>query len=310
MKNKNIAILMLAFVIGLFGCADPDLKPILTFDDAKKAGYVKLIEESSKLVNVLSPETVNNSTYTYSVEFVDLQGGKLVEEYYVNLVYKPVSGSEQTVDRFLAYTQSDFIDGPNGLRALENITITGAQILAATGLSFADLTAGDQFTFKGYLTFEGDNAVYGADNASAAVNGSAFRGHFDYTLPAACPSELSGNYDYDGSNFWCGAGDASGSVEIISKGGGVYWFDDWTFGAYPSCYGGFIAANNTITFTDVCTEVSFSTFVDIYGDTWDFSGSSIVGNDWTIVWVNTYGEAGTGVVHYTGGADWPITLVP
>ncbi|MCO6370487.1 hypothetical protein [Roseivirga pacifica] len=306
MKNKNILIVMLGLIVGVFGCADPDLAPILTFDDAKKAGYVKLIEESDKLVNVLDEQSARASTYTYSVEFVDQQNGQRVEEYYVNLVYEPVSGSDQTVDKLISFTQADFVDGPNGLRAKENISVTGDQIMNALGLSFADLSPGDNFVFKGYLTFEGDGAVYGADNASAAVNGSAFAGHFDFTLPAACPSDLTGSYDYDGSLFWCNAGSGSGQVDIVAQGGGVYHFSDWSFGAYTSCYGG-IDNSTSLTFTDVCTEVSFTGTVDKYGDTWNFT-STIVGNDWTIIWDNTYGESGSAVIHYTGGANWPITL--
>ncbi len=306
---------MLAMIVGVFGCADPDLGPILTYDGAKKAGYVKLIEESSKLVNVLNDNTARSSTYTYSVEFVDEANGGNVEEYYIDLVYDPASGSGQTIEKYLSFTQADFVDGPNGLRALENITITGDQIMNALGLSFADLTPGDRFEFKGYLTFEGDGAVYGADNASAAVNGTAFAGHFDFVLPAACPSDLAGSYAYVGSNYdfssppastTCGATSGSGTVDIVSLGGGVYYFSDWSFGAYSACWGGGTANSTSLNFTDVCTEVSVTGTADIYGDTWTFN-MAIVGDEWTISWENTYGESGTGVVTYPGG-DWPITL--
>ena len=309
MKTKNIFLALLVVTFGIFSCADPDEKPILTFEDATKGGYAKLISESAKLINVLSESTVNASQYTYQVEFVDLQNGGLVTEYKLDLTYEPVAGSDVTIENYLVWAPSDFIDGPNGLKAISETTITAPQILAALGLNWDELAPGDNFVFEGFVTLE-DGNTYGFSNSSAAVNGSAFGGHFNFTLPASCPTSLAGSYDYDGSNFWCGAADSSGSVEMIHKGGGVYWFDDWSFGGYPTCYGGFIAANNVLTVTDVCAEVSFSGFVDIYGDTWDFTGSSIVGNDWTIQWVNTYGEAGTGVIHYTGGADWPITLVP
>lgn len=300
---------MLGLIVGVFGCADPDLAPILTFDDAKKAGYVKLIEESDKLVNLLSEQQALSSTYTYSVEFVDQQNGQRVEEYYVNLVYEPVSGTGQTIEKYISFAQSDFVDGPNGLRAVLDISISGQEIFSALGLSYADVSPGDNFEFQGFLTFEGDGAVYGAANASAAVNGSAFAGHFDFTIPAACPSDLGGTYDYDGSDYWCGNPGQSGQVDIIAKGGGVYYFSDWAFGGYGGgCYSSGVANSNTLTFTEVCTEVSFSGFVDSFNDTWDFTGSSISGNEWTIVWSNTYGESGKGVVKYTGGQDWPITL--
>ncbi len=308
MKTKNIFLALLVATFGLFSCADEDLKPILTFEDAIKGGYVKLIEEGPKLINVLDESTINASSYTYSVEFVDLQNGELMTDYTINLTYTSAGGDTRTAENFLSYAQADLSDGPNGLRALENITITAPEMLAALGLNASDLGPGDNFLFEGFVTLD-DGNVYGYENASATVRGSAFQSHFNFTLPAACPSDLTGSYDYDGSSFWCGAGDASGSVTINAKGGGVYWFSDWSFGAYPACYGGFIAANDPLTFTDVCTDVSFTGFVDIYGDTWVYT-SNIVGNDWTIGWTNTFGESGVGVVHYPGGADWPITLVP
>lgn len=308
MKTKNIFLALILAAFGMVSCADPDLKPILTFEDAIKGGYAKLISQGDKLINVLNESSINSSSYTYSVEFVDLENGGLLTEYKLDLTYTSASGTEKKVEGFRTWAQADLTDGPNGLRALLDITITAPEMLQALGMTWDQLGPGDNFLFEGFVTLE-DGNTYGFSNSSAAVNGSAFQGHFNFTLPAACPSDLTGSYAYDGSNFWCGAPDASGNVDINAKGGGVYWLSDWSLGAYPNCYGGFIAANDVLTFTDVCADVAFTSFVDIYGDSWDFTGSEIVGNDWKIVWVNTYGEAGEGVIKYPGGGDWPITLV-
>ena len=72
------------------------------------------------------------------------------------------------------------------------------------GLSADDLAAGDQFEFDGSVTTT-DGRTFGAENSSAAVNGSAFAGHFDFTVKATCPlpDDLwTGNYaiSYDETN--------------------------------------------------------------------------------------------------------------
>lgn len=299
--NKKIFFVALLF---LFGCADDSLKPILTFEDSGKGAVIQLISESSKLINVLNESTVNSSSYTYSVKFKDVNDGKNVTEYKLDLVYDAVSGNDKTVSSFRSYGPSDFTTAEDGLVAMTGITITGTEILSSLGLSFADLAAGDQFTFKGYITLE-DGQVFGYDNSSAPVRGAAFAGHFDFTLPAACPSDLTGTFSYESSTFWCG-GSGTGTVDVIALGGGVYRFSDWSFGGYAGCYGGGSANSTTLTFTDVCANVKFSGFTDVYGDTWTFN-SSISGNEWKIDWSNTYGETGSTTIFYSGG-DWPIAL--
>lgn len=297
-------ITLIALVL-LFGCADEDLKPILSFEDSGKGAYVKLVEESDKLINVFDESTINSSSYTYSVEFVDINGGNKITEYRVDLVYQPVSGSEQTASSFKSFSQSDFSDSPNGLRSLSGITITAPEMLQALGLQPSDLAPGDNFLFEGFVILD-DGQTFGFDNSSAPVRGAAFGGHFNFTLPAACPSDLTGTFEFETTDIWCDGSTATGTVDIEARGGGVYEFSDWAFGAYGPCYGGGTAGGE-ILFTDVCTEVSFTGFTDSFGDTWTFT-SSIEGNEWTIQWTNTYGEAATSVVKYTGGADWPITL--
>ena len=305
MKFNRLSIIVLSVLLA-FGCADENLQPILTFDQAGKGAYIKRLSESAKLINVLNESTTNASAYTYGVEFVDLENGNLVSEYRLDLIYRPVGAANRTVTAFRSYGQSDFTDSEAGFRSMPNIEITAPQIMQALNLTFADLTADDQFTFKGYITLE-DGSVFGFDNSSAPVRGSAFQAHFDFTLPAACPSDLAGTFAYESSAFWCNGGSGTGNVSIVARGGGVYRFSDWSFGGYAACYGGGTANSTTLTFTDVCTEVSFTGFTDSFGDVWTYV-STIVGNDWTIEWSNTYGETGTAVIHYTGGADWPITL--
>ena len=157
---------------------------------------------------------------------------------------------------------------------------------------------------RGSITTD-DGAVWSAANSSAPVRGTAFQGFFDFAMPAGCPSDLTGTYDYVSTNNWCDGGGQTGTVTIQSLGAGSYTFDDWSFGAYPSCYGGTAAGWGSIAFTEVCAVVSFTGFTDNYGDTWNFI-STINGNDWEIFWDNTYGESGQTAITFPGGV--PFTL--
>ncbi len=296
-------------VLGLVAtsCADPDLGPVLTFDIATKGAYIRLVQESSKLIDITNDQTITNSQYTYTVEFVDQNQGELVTDYIITLDYVDVTGANSKEDiEFRSFSASEFEDFPNGFKGLSDITVTATEAISAAGIQPGDVNPGDQFIFNGSVRTE-DGNEYGFSNSSAAVRGTAFSGHFRFILPAACPSSLEGTYSFEGSNFWCGAGPLSGEVTIEASGGGVYGFDDWSLGAYDACYGGFVPAGwGELSFTDVCNEVAFTGFVDNYGDTWTFQ-SSVSGNDWTITWVNTYGEGGSAVITNPNG--WPFVIV-
>ncbi len=305
MKFKFL-IIVLTFGMLWVGCADEELKPIITFDDAGKGAYPARISETDKLINLFD---IAGSSYMYSVEFIDLEKGNLVAEYALDLTYEdnnPDNGDNSTgPTRFKAWTSADFVQMASGLKGIENITITGPEAISAAGTSNDQVLAGDKFIFTGTVTTV-DGAVFRSTNSSATVNGAAFRGHFDFTLPAGCPSALEGTYAYDGTEGWCGE-PVDGNVDIIALGGGTYTFSDWSFGAYKPCYGATsVADSESLTFQDVCAEVSFVGNIDAFGDTWTYT-SSIEGDKWTITWENTYGESGTGVITHPSGS-WPFTL--
>ncbi|PHN07228.1 hypothetical protein [Flavilitoribacter nigricans] len=309
MNKKILSILALAG-LGLFAtsCADEDLGPVVTFDTAGKGAYVRLLEDNGNLlVNLLD---LSQSEYVYSVEFVDLEQGDLVSEYRIDLVYQDRNtdngDNSSGPNEIMSWSASEFVESERGFKSVMDISITPDDLFRTAGVDASTVKAGDRFVVKGTLTLE-DGSTFTADNSTAAVNGSAFAGHFDFVLSAGCPSDLTGTFDFVGSNFWCGAADNTGSVTINALGGGSYSFSDWSFGAYPACYGGNAAGWGTLAFTDVCEEVSFTGRTDNYGDTWTFTSSlSDDGTEWTINWVNTYGEAGTGTVINPAGWDFVL----
>lgn len=301
--NKILIALMAILVFSLSSCEDEDRLPLVVLDTVEKGAYPRLIDETDKLINLFD---VAGSSYTYNIEFVDEQGGALLAEYVLDLVYDdndPSNGDNSTGPvEFLKITPDQLTANANGYLQAPTITIIGTQVLQAAGVKEEDVSAGDNFNFQGRVVLT-DGRTFSQANSSATVVGPAFRGHFNFTMPASCPSDLTGTYDYVTTDIWCGGTD-TGQVTIQALGGGVYQFSDWAFGAYNPCYGGG-TAGGSLYFTDVCLEVFFSGFTDSFGDTWTFD-SSIDGEEWTIKWENTYGEFATSVITFPGGV--PFTL--
>ncbi len=313
MKNKirysikGITAFVILWLAG--GCEDPSKGPLVTFESAGKGAYIRRLESSgATFFNLLTETDFNNSVFTYSVEFIDGAGGTRVQEYKLTVEYvdnNPGNGDNSFGPaNYLVVPSSQFVDGPNGNKAVLNIELSAPDVAAFVGTTYTDIKAGDQFIFRGEVKVS-ETLSFNSGNSSSTVEGTAFQGFFDFSFNASCPSNLAGTYNYVASNYWCDGEGGTGTVNIISLGGGKYTFSDWSFGAYPHCYGGNAAGWGTLSFQEVCEVVSFSGFTDNYGDTWSFS-SSIVGNDWVINWSNTYGESGTAAINFPGGV--PFTL--
>lgn len=288
--------------LGLSSCEDEDRLPLVVLDTVEKGAYPRLIDETDKLINLFD---VAGSSYTYNIEFVDEEGGALVDRYVVDLEFEdnnPDNGDNSgVVTDFLVMTPDQFTQNANNYLQAPTVTITGSEALAAFGLADDDVKAGDNFNFKGRVELS-DGRTFSQSNSSSTVVGPAFRGHFDFTMPASCPSDLTGTYAYTSTDIWCDGSEVSGMVDIEALGGGVYQFSDWAFGSYGPCYGGG-TAGGTLQFTDVCLEVKFTGFTDSFGDTWTYT-SSVDGDEWTIAWVNTYDESATSVITFPGGVPF------
>jgi hypothetical protein len=304
MKINRIFLALTALTVLTFSCADEDRAPIVDLTSVETGAYPRLISETDKLLNLFD---VSGSNYTYQVEFVDIEGGTLVAEYVVDLYYDdndPSNGDNSTGPiEYVKITADQFTAGANGYLQAPEINVNGAEVIAAAGLSLDDISAGDEFDFVGRVVLT-DGRIFTQSNSSTTVYGAAFRGHFNFTMPASCPSDLTGTYEYTTTDVWCNGATTTGTVDIIAKGGGTYYWSDPSFGAYGVCYGG--PANDPgLTFQDVCLEVAYTGVIDQYGDTWTYD-SSVDGNNWIINWVNTYGEAANTTVVFPNGV--PFTL--
>ena len=314
MKNKNLFTLFAVLLIFLSACRDENLAPIATFDAAEKGAYVRVISQNNGNVDLTD---LASSVMEYTVEFVDLEQGNLVSEYNLQLTYEdnnPENGDNTKGPvAFRTYAASEFTTNKTGFKGLENIQITAQQALDAIGIGAEDILSGDKFKFTGSVTTT-SGANFNATNSSAAVNGNSFRGFFNFTLAAFCPSNLEGEYAYTTSatSIVCpqdgttADNDLSGTVSIIAAGNGVYSMSDWSFGSYAVCYTPTDKVDaTTLQFTDTCSEVAFTGKIDDLGDKWAFT-SEIDGMNWMISWENTFGEKGSSTIINPDG--WNFVL--
>jgi hypothetical protein len=312
-KKQLLLIFSTSFLVLFFACKDENLAPIATFDAAEKGAYVRLISQDNGNVNLFD---IDNSKISYTIEFVDIEKGSLVSEYALNLEYEdndPSNGDNSAGPIELrTYKPSDFTTNKDGFMGIENIEITANELITAAGINAADIKSGDKFNIRGRVTTTAGQTFTSA-NSSAAINGSSFRGFFNFTMNAFCPSNIEGTYSYvtTSSAISCSkekeiAEDITGTVTIKALGDGVYNMDDWSFGAYAACYGaGTIADSDKLQFTDICEEVDFTGKEDKFGEVWSFT-SSVEGNKWTITWENTFNEKGSTVITNDNGWDFVI----
>ena len=309
---KNIKFLACALsIFFLASCADENLKPIITFDDSGKGAYPRLISEGDRDINLFD---IANSAYTYSIEFVDLDGGNSVASYDLTVTFEdnnPDNGDNTAGPVALrSYSASEFTTNADGFKALDNITVSANDVMAAIGITEDLIGPGDIFKVAGSVTTT-EGSVYGAGNSSPSVKGAAFRGHFDYNMAASCPTNLEGTYDVICTAAWQQADGApslpyntSVTFTLTSTG---YDITDFSFGAYHVGYG--LTAGlplGSLRFLDVCEKVSI-VGASQWGEVYTWTNFVVEGENMSFDWTNDYGEGGPATVIKPGG--WPpLTL--
>ena len=183
----SVIIVVAALMVLATGCADDELKPILTFDQLGKGAYARLISESPRELDLAN---LGSAQYIYDIDFVDLEGGSLVSQYNIDVQFldnNPDNGDDSAGPLTLkSFSSSEFSPSTRGNLGLSGVTITLNELLSLFGLNADNLIANDRFRILGSVTLQ-DGSTYSASNSSAAVNGDAFQGHFRFDLTATCP---------------------------------------------------------------------------------------------------------------------------
>ncbi len=325
MNLKNINIIQKVFVVLLgivvISCADPDLAPIVTFDDAGKGAYPRLITDSEtgeQLVNIQTQADYDASSYGYDLRFIDEAKGGNVATFNLYVSYYDVtSGSASDAQSLKTFSSSAFGSDENGYKTLSGVSVTSAELSAVFGLAYADMTPGDEFRVTGEIVMN-DGSIFTGSNSSSTVTGGAFQGHFDFKMPVGCPSDLEMSVPFTTDltrGSWIADADnnpVSGTVDIVAEGGGEYSFSDWSFGGYAEVYGGGTASGG-FNFTDVCNTVTFvDGGDDSFGDTWEFNvyvdplDSDVLVIEWlNLTYASGY-EGGDTRLTFTGGIPFTV----
>ena len=187
MFKKYINLTLAAgLVLLMTACADEELGPVFTFDTVGKGAYVKLLTQSPPELDLAN---LGSASYTYDVEFVDIDNGNLVSQY--DLTAELIDNNTDNGDDsagpldFKSFGSGEFTTTASGFKGI-GVTITLNELLTLFNISADKLQANDRFRIRGTLTMN-DGRQFAFDNSTPAVNGPAFAGHFRFDLTATCP---------------------------------------------------------------------------------------------------------------------------
>ena len=289
-----------------FSCERKEL-PFEQFDELTKGAFPRLLESSGDWFLT----DVANSVFSFHVEFYDENQGRNVESYSIGISFRDNDGEDpnNSVSEKLwkTFNASDFGTSSSGLPDLST-TVSLQEAMDHLGLTLDMLNGGDDF-FLWFTLRKTDGQEFRVENTgSNIISSAAFNGFFTKTLSLKCTSDLAGTFNYESTalttpNGPCDPTTATGTVTWTATAStGVYEMDDASFGNFGVCYGGPPATGVMV--TDVCNRIG-TDGGDQYGDTYDYSVTSVDGNKLTMDWTNTFGDGGTVVLTRTDGRDWP-----
>ena len=184
---KKLFILLLSGLMFMTSCKDEEKAPIITFDQAGKGAYVRLLQVNEG-VDGYNLSQFSSSAYDFDVEFVDVQQGDLVSTYTIYVSFAPSPFSPTPAKSEVLYFTADassFGESERGYKTT-NVRIPLSDVASKLGLSEGDLGGADSFNFRSEIVLT-DGSVFQGSNSTAAVNGSAFAGHFNFSVKLSCP---------------------------------------------------------------------------------------------------------------------------
>ena len=267
----------------------------------------KYDEEGSRIIYLKDSLEVD---YSYNLEIVNDGDSREFDSYLLDVKYVDRDSSNGIIPsefrEFLKLDREEFRINELGFWEAEPIHINADKLLTKFDLSINQVSSNDYFIFKGSLIMN-DGYIYNSDNTTFPSYRRSRGVFYDFNMPIECPEELVGYYHYETTNIWCDSTTTlTGVVSLEKLFNGEFSFDDWSFGAYTYCYGGFFSFN--LSFSSECGQADILTDnVDSFGDIWTIS--SIIQEDrWTLNWSNTYGESGTSTLFYPKGESWPLSI--
>ena len=185
--KKIFAICICGLFLFMTSCKDDTKAPIITFDQAGKGAYVKLLNVTAGQ-DGYDLSLFSSTTYDFEVEFVDEQQGDLVATYTTYVSYKssPFSTTPDVPEVLFATVDAgSFGESERGFKST-SLSVPLSTVAGLLNLTADDLGGADVFQFRSEIILQ-DGSVFQASNSSAAVNGSAFAGHFNFSVKLSCP---------------------------------------------------------------------------------------------------------------------------
>lgn len=218
-------------------------------------------------------------------------GGQVIQDAIRTQLVGPHQGSDITM-------QFEIDPGSTGIAGVHYNLITTGQFVIAAGSSIGEIqfevitdnfVVGEVFTLVINIT-GGDVPV--SENLKSIT----------HTMEIACSSDLAGTYNsvMDG-DFGDGTGGSAATYAgltatvLLEEGGsgGIYSFDDMSFGLYPQGYTDTAPIGRI---EDLCGNVSDLGDTDRFGDPFTITGTVNADGTLSISWRNTWGDTGTGVL--------------
>ncbi len=177
MKKITYFVLTILFFIG--SACDTEIIDVVDEFTFEKGGYMRTVTPFP-VVNatfVTSKANLSGTKLEMVKEAVTNDFGKLFASYDLVIKFVDVSaanGNKSTTDKaFKSYTAAQFTPDAQTKYPRATIAITGAEALAATGLTVADITKGDYFTITSTMVLS-DGKKFNAANTGVNITGGAF----------------------------------------------------------------------------------------------------------------------------------------
>lgn len=309
----NIFIVMIALFL-VQSCDDSDSDKLIDFvvDNATRGATLRTMNLISPSFDLLD----TSSEFSVLLEERDHEEGTLLAGMQVFLTFR--DNFEDDIDNstpeilFETIDGSQFTDGPNGFPQFTYSAVL-SEVLAATGVDFADTNPGDQFQFRLVLDLT-DGRSFTNDASGNVTGGSFFSSPFFYAANLACASDIGGTFDYVSTNLQagfggpCPTGEVTGTVTWADQGGGNYLSSDLGFGQYEStCWNDTPATSGGAIIIDICNEINPGGIggLDQYGLTYVYSIKEVDGPVLKLSWANDYADSGDVVLTRQDGKDWP-----
>lgn len=310
--------------LSIAACTD-FVDPAIPYSDFDTGVYLRtLVFPASSFVFT----DLETSTFSVTVEAVDIEDGGLVEEVEVFVARRrgqDVSPESRLMTVPASAFQPHSITLPNVHPAsgskypAATIEATVPEMLQAMGMDVSDIEGGDFFEVRLSLR-DRNGRVFSNNNLSPDVAGGGFfRSPFFYRVPVVCVSNLGGTYDLSTAG-WCGE-TYTGQVRFIPDADeptqytiqvdlGGEFEDDFSFGAYRACYGAGTAAPggaSGLRLTDACNQIGFNSSPSSpWGDTFTLNAVTVDGPVLTLDFETSFPpEAGVATITRTDGTNWP-----